>query len=193
MAKKKKEGPNLVKSPKSEVWKKVKSNGTTKRMFYMISSAGRIKSVEKKTKNEHLIKGTYTKGGYHQFNIKLENGNRQTFYVHRLVADLFLPRKKKNQVVVCHKDGDKKNNKAKNIMWASRDEWSKLHKKLGTFEGLDRKGGYNSKLTEAKVKTIKRALKAGNKTKTSLAQKYGVSITQINRIASGENWSHVTI
>ncbi len=189
----KKSEPVIVKSLKSEVWKKVKSNGTTKRMYYMISSNGRIKSVDKKSKNEHLIKGTYTKGGYHQFNIKLEGGSRQTFYVHRLVADLFLDKKKKNQVVVCHKDGNKKNNKAKNIMWASRDEWSKLHKKLGTFEGLDRKGGYNSKLTEAKVRTIKKVLKAGNKTKTSLANKYGVSITQINRIASGENWSHVKI
>ena len=193
MAKKKKEGPKVVKSPKSEVWKKVKSNGTTKRMFYMISSNGRIKSVEKSSKNEHLIKGTYTKGGYHQFNIKLEDGKRQTFYVHRLVAELFGGRKKKHQVVVCHKDGDKKNNKAKNIMWATRDEWSAHHKKLGTFEGLDRKGGYNSKLTEAKVRTIKKTLKKGNKTKTSLAQKYGVSITQINRIQSGENWSHVEI
>jgi len=78
-------------------------------------------------------------------------------------------------------------------MWASRAEWSKLHKKLGTFEGLDRRGGYNSKLTEAKVRTIKKALKAGNKTKTSLGLKYGVSITQINRIQSGENWGHVKI
>ena len=78
-------------------------------------------------------------------------------------------------------------------MWATRDEWSAHHKKLGTFEGLDRKGGYNSKLTEAKVRTIKKTLKKGNKTKTSLAQKYGVSITQINRIQSGENWSHVEI
>jgi len=111
MAKKKKSGPKLVKSPKSEVWKKVKSNGSTKRMYYMISSNGRVKSVDKKSKDEHLIKGTYTKGGYHQFNIKLEDGKRQTFYVHRLVAELYGGRKKKNQVVVCHKDGNKQNNK----------------------------------------------------------------------------------
>jgi len=189
----KKAAPKVVKLLRNETFKKVKSNGTTKRMYYMVSNLGRIKSVDKKSKSEHLIKGTYTKGGYHQFNIKLESGDRQTFYVHRLVAELFLPKKKKNQVVVCHKDGNKKNNKAKNITWASRDEWSKLHKKLGTFEGLDRKGGYNSKLTEAKVRTIKKALKAGKKTKTSLAKKYGVSITQINRIQSGENWGHVKI
>lgn len=190
---KKKAAPTLVKALKGETWKKVRSNGSTKRMFYMISSNGRVKSVDKKSKNEYQIKGTYTKGGYHQFNIKLEGGKRQTFYVHRLVADLFLPKKKKNQELVCHKDGNKKNNKVKNIMWASRAEWSKLHKKLGTFEGLDRRGGYNSKLTEAKVRTIKKALKAGNKTKTSLGLKYGVSITQINRIQSGENWGHVKI
>ena len=190
---KKKSTRVLVKDLKNESWKKIKPNGSTKKMNYLVSSAGRIKSVDKKSKDEHRIKGTYTKGGYHQFNIKLEGGKRQTFYVHRLVAELFLGRKKKDQEYVCHKNGDKKNNKAKNLIWASREEWSALHKKLGTYKNLDRTINFNSKLTEAKVRQIKKSLKAGRKTKTSLSEKYGVSITQINRIASGENWSHVKI
>jgi len=192
MAKSKKQKKE-VKSLKNETWKKIKNNGTTKRMYYMISSNGRIKSVDKKSKDEGLIKGTYTKGGYHQFNIKISDDSRKTFYVHRLVAELFLDKKKKGQKFVCHKNGKKNDNKAKNLMWADREQWSKLHAKLGTYQNLERKGGYNSKLTEAKVKTIKKRLKAGKTTKTALAQKYDVSITQINRIASGENWSHVTI
>ena len=182
-----------VKSLKNEEWHKIKKDGTTKRMYYMISSNGRIKSVDKKSKDESIIKGTYTKGGYHQFNIKISEDKRKTFYVHRLVAELFLDKKKRGQDFVCHKNGKKADNKAKNLMWANRDEWSKLHDKLGTYQNLDRRGGYNSKLTEAKVRTIKKSLKAGRKTKTSIAHKYGVSITQINRIASGENWSHVEI
>ncbi len=182
-----------VKSLKNETWKKIKKNGSTKRMNYMISSNGRIKSVDKKTKDECLIKGTYTKGGYHQFNIKISDDKRKTFYVHRLVAELFLDKPKKSQEFVCHKNGKKADNKMKNLMWADRKQWSKLHDKLGTYQNLDRRGGYNSKLTEAKVKAIKKSLKAGRKTKTSIAEKYSVSITQINRIASGENWGHVKI
>lgn len=182
-----------IKSLKNEEWKKIKKEGSTKRMYYMISSNGRIKSVDKKSKDESLIKGTFTKGGYHQFNIKISDDKRKTFYVHRLVAELFLDKRKKGQEFVCHKNGKKADNKTKNLMWANREEWSRLHDKLGTYQNLDRKGGYNSKLTEAKVRTIKKSLRAGKKTKTSIAQKYGVSITQINRIATGENWSHVEI
>lgn len=183
----------LVKPLKNETWKKVKTNGDTKRMNYHISSSGRIKSVDKKSKNEHLIKGTYTKGGYHQFNIKLEDEERQTFYVHREVAKLFLGKRKKHQEFVCHKDGNKGNNKLKNLMWASREDWSALHRKLGTYANREYSGTYNSKLTEGNVRAIKKSLKAGRKTKTSIAEKYDVSITQINRIASGENWGHVKI
>lgn len=193
MATKAKPTPKEVKSHKNETWKKIKRDGSTKRMYYMISSNGRIKSVDKKSKNESLIKGTYTKGGYHQFNIKIADDQRKTFYVHRLVADLFLDKKKRGQEFVCHKNGNKADNKTKNLMWANREQWSKLHSKLGTYQNLDRRGGYNSKLTEAKVKTIKKSLNAGRKTKTSIAEKYGVSITQINRIASGENWGHVKV
>ena len=192
-SKKKVSNRKEIKSLKNEEWKKIKKEGSTKRMYYMISSNGRIKSIDKKSKDECLIKGTYTKGGYHQFNIKVSDDKRKTFYVHRLVAELFLDKKKKGQEFVCHKNGKKADNKIKNLVWASREEWSKLHDKLGTYQNLDRRGGYNSKLTEAKVKAIKKSLKAGRKTKTSLAQKYGVSITQIKRISSGENWSHVEI
>ncbi len=189
----KKTKPTLVKGPKTETWKKVKTDGETKKMNYMLSSHGRIKSVNKKTKDEHLIRGTYTKGGYHQFNIKLEDDYRQTFYVHRELAKLFLGKPKKNQEYVCHKDGDKKNNKINNLMWATREDWSALHRKLGTYANREYNGTFNAKLTEKEVIAIKKSLKAGKKTKTAIAQKYGVSITQINRISTGENWKHVTI
>ena len=183
----------LVKSRVNEVWKKLTPNGSTRIMYYMISNHGRIKSVNKKSKDEFLIKGTFTKGGYHQFNIKAEGQPRKTYYMHREVAKLFLGKKKKGQEMVCHKNGDKKNNRASNLMWASKEEWSKLHKKLGTYKDINRDRITYSKLNEKKVIAIKKSLKAGRKTKTFIAQKYGVSITQINRIASGENWSHVTI
>jgi len=139
----------LVKPLKNEAWKKVKTSGDTKRMNYHVSSSGRIKSVDKKSKNEHLIKGTFTKGGYHQFNIKLADEERQTFYVHREVAKLFLGKRKKNQEFVCHKDGNKSNNKLKNLMWATREDWSALHRKLGTYANREYSGTYNSKLTES--------------------------------------------
>lgn len=189
-----KKEPVLVKSYKNEEWKKIKDFKSSPNKYYLISSKGRIKSKDKKSKDEQLIKGTYTKkGGYHQFNVKTGDNKRKSFYVHKQVAALFLGKKKKNQIYVCHKNGDHKNNKVSNLMWASKEEWSKLHKKLGTFAAVNRDPLANSKLTIAKVKQIKKSLKAGRKTKASLAAKYGVSATQINRIATGENWSSVEI
>ena len=78
-------------------------------------------------------------------------------------------------------------------MWATRDDWSSLHRKLGTYANREYNGTYNSKLNEKQVLAIKKSLKAGRKTKTAIAEKYDVSITQINRIASGENWGHVKL
>ena len=52
MATSKKPKKVLIKELKNETWKKVKTDGGTKKMNYMLSSHGRIKSVNKKTKDE---------------------------------------------------------------------------------------------------------------------------------------------
>ena len=51
-------------------------------------------------------------------------------------------------------------------------------------------GGYNTKLTAAKVKQIKTSLAKG-KTLKELAVKFKVSDMQIYRIKTGENWGHI--
>ena len=49
------------------------------------------------------------------------------------------------------------------------------------------------KLTEGKVKIIKRQLKNKRTRITMIAKRFGVSDMQIHRIKSGENWGHVKI
>lgn len=185
-------GTGKIEPQKNETWKKIKTIAPQTVIQYMVSDQGRIKVVNKKSKDERLIKGTFTKGGYHQFSLKQEDATRETFYMHRIVATTFLPKKKQYEIFVCHMNGKKQDNNVKNLKWCTRREWSQLHKKLGTYKNLDRKnGGYNAKLSIDAVKDIKKALDEGKKTKTSLALKHGVSITQINRIDNGENWSHI--
>jgi hypothetical protein len=49
------------------------------------------------------------------------------------------------------------------------------------------------KLTEGKVKIIKKQLKNNRTRITMIAKRFGVSDMQIHRIKTGENWGHVEI
>lgn len=183
-----------IKDRKNEVWKKVKFDHSTLKCDYYVSNLGRLKSKNKASKSEFLLKGSPMKGGYLQLNVKLEDGHRSNSYVHRLVAKAFAPTKRKNTFVI-HKNGNKMDNKVKNLAWANKQELSDHHKKLGSykFERGTRKVGAHVKMTESKVKTLKKSLKAGRMSRTKLSEKYGITMTQIKRIERGINWGHVKI
>lgn len=46
------------------------------------------------------------------------DGEQKTFYVHRLIAEAFVPNPN-NYAVVSHKDGDNENNEPSNLMWTT--------------------------------------------------------------------------
>lgn len=119
------------------------------------------------------------------------------FLIHRAVAELFLE-KKKNQDVVIHKDFNKLNNHVDNLEWMRKVDAEKRYSKnpyytTGAYKKdfLNRdKTLRNAKLTSTQVLYIKEKLSQG-KTLKELAHKFGVSDMQIHRIKTGENWSDV--
>jgi hypothetical protein len=157
---------------------------------FKISNYGRV--INCKNEKEYLRKPTFI-NGYENIPLKQEVNNKSTSrYVHKLVAQHFIPKENEEQIFVIHLDYDKNNNEVKNLKWVTKREkelhqfshpdWAEVVKKRS------KKGG---KLTEGKVKIIKRQLK-NNRTRISMiAKRFGVSDTQIHRIKSGENWSHV--
>ena len=88
--------------------------------LYQISSYGRVKSLRNKygTYREKILKQLLNKFGYLQVNLNKE-GKMKTFYVHRLVAQVFIDNPN-NHPQVNHKNEDKTDNCVDNLEWCTQ-------------------------------------------------------------------------
>ena len=94
---------------------------------YFVSADGKVYS--KKRGNELVELSPSTATGY--AHVKFSNGpEKQNFQVHRLVARLFIPNRKKLEIVN-HIDGNKLNNKPSNLEYITISENIKHSIKLG--------------------------------------------------------------
>lgn len=122
----------------------------------------------------------------------LIGGKRRTLYVHRMLADLFIPNPD-NKPCVNHIDGDKQNNAVENLEWCSHQENMTHAYATGLAKAPDIGPGERcpaSKLTDAKVRYIKQRILAGD-SHVSLARQFGVRKGTIGCIARGETWRHI--
>lgn len=174
---------------RNEIWKEIDFGSDIDHPKYEISNYGRIKSYAIDQEKGVIIKGSVVQG-YNTINIRLPNKKLINRYVHKLVAQAFLKKESKEHNFVIHLDYDKSNNYIYNLKWVSKQE---LYEHNNNNPAVKRKRTTGYKLTETKVKVIKRLLKA-NKTRLSLiAKRFNITHTQLNRIRSGENWGHVTL
>ncbi|MEE4198909.1 MAG: NUMOD4 domain-containing protein [Bacteroidales bacterium] len=172
-----------------EKWKTLSLEGIAKSEKYEISNYGRIKSFKVNKIHGTIINGSTLKG-YKILNIKLENGKRTTKYIHKLVAELFIPKDNSMQVYVIHLDFDKSNNHVDNLRWVTKETMF-AHQKINPNY---KRGTINySKLTETDVIRLKKKLKRGKNKLYKLAKEFGITHTQLNRIRRGENWGHVKV
>ena len=84
---------------------------------YSINENGEVKN----NKTNKLLKQSQHKNGYMSVSIKITNGSYKQYYVHRLVAETFLPNLD-NLTDVNHKDYNKQNNSVENLEWCSRSD-----------------------------------------------------------------------
>lgn len=109
----------------SEVWKDILGYEGT----YQVSNKGRVKSLTRKvwnyTKRERILKPCHKPNGYMQVNLCKDGGGDKHAYVHRLVAQAFLPNPD-GLPEVNHIDFDKTNNCVENLEWVS-DKDNKRH------------------------------------------------------------------
>ena len=179
-----------VKSHWNERWAIVPTKTKTKKCDYYFSDYGRLKSVNKLTGEEKLLKGSKMKQGFMQLNLKLQDDVRQGFYVHKLVAEEFCKRKK-GQDFVIHQDGNKLNNHYENLVWGDRKDMTQHQIDMGVYLHKNRKMPSHCKMTETKVRLLKKRLREGRTKRKILAKNFGITETQVRRIEKGENWGHV--
>lgn len=107
-----------------EIWKDIEGYEG----YYQISNYGRVKSLERYKSNysklqlvpERILSQGTKENGYKVIILYKDNKGKNN-YIHRLVAQAFLPNPN-DLATVNHKDGNKANNHLSNLEWASYAE-----------------------------------------------------------------------
>ena len=108
-----------------EEWKDIKGYEG----LYQVSNTGKVRSLDRKVWN-YIKKGRTLKthnNGHGYYNISLHGNNKieKHVYIHRLVAETFIPNPN-NLPQVNHKDFNKSNNNIDNLEWVSSLQ-NKIH------------------------------------------------------------------
>ncbi len=81
--------------------------------YYFISNLGRIKNDR-----DHILKTTQTTCDFPKVTlVNSETKKRKVMYLHRLIAEYFVPRTDPTQIRVNHINGNKKDNRVNNLEW----------------------------------------------------------------------------
>lgn len=160
-----------------EQWREIDEN-------YHISNFGRLKSF--KSGKPKILKPTLHTGGYMTVKLQID-GKQQTMYLHRVVAEKFIPNLD-NKATVNHRDGNKFNNSVDNLEWATQSE-NNLHAvKTGLIKSGDK--DYRASTTNEVVEKI-RALYVPYDTvfgATALAKLFELPIATVFKIVHGERY-----
>lgn len=180
-----------INSMKNEIWKNidgyddlfiVSNLGRVYHYSYLVNSRyGKMRNV-----SEGFIKPTIGKRGYYVVNIHYKN-KRKSFYIHRLLAQYFIP-KIAGKDFVNHINGIKTDNSLINLEWCTQKENN--NHALNT--GLNKEIGqthHNTKFTKYDVIFIREQYdKKDLYTVRRLANYFNCSVSTIYKIGKRKQW-----
>jgi hypothetical protein len=157
---------------------------------YEVSNYGRVKSfVYDKTEGRMVRPGNIR--GFLSVSFRT-NGKTKSHLVHKITAELFVPKDHDGQDTVIHLDWNKQNNHYTNLQWVTKEEAYK--RMFQRIQENRRKSGKkvvtSSKLKPEDVKLLKSMLKRGVK-QNIIARLFSISEMQVTRIKRGENWGEI--
>lgn len=151
--------------------------------FYEISNFGKVKSIIRNqtksrnrptTKKEKILKWSYNPQGYPYITLTV-NWKRKIIFIHRLIAENFIPNPN-NYNVVNHLDGDKNNCNVFNLEW--------------TTHSLNLKHAYDNGLRKRKINPTQKLeilqLRNQGLTYCKIAEIYNVTHNVIYKICKIE-------
>lgn len=98
-----------------EEWKQISHHPS-----YYVSNTGKVKRLESEKCLYHIL------SKYAHVNLSDEKNNTQGYFIHRLVAEFFIPNPQ-NLPVVDHIDGNKLNNHVTNLRWSTQSDNTHNH------------------------------------------------------------------
>lgn len=113
------------------------------------------------------------------------------YYIHRIVARLFLPENYKEGLVVNHKDGNKKNNYYKNLEWCTNSENLKHAYDTGLKGKKLGEANSKSKLKEKDVEDICNMLVYKRMSCKDIGKIYNINNSVVNDIKNKITWNHL--
>ena len=182
-----------------EKYKIVKLSGLKKN--YAITNFGRLISFVSDVNEGVVLRLSNHPQGYKIWRFKQGDMYRH-YLLHRLVAEYFIEPPTDECICVVHINHTLTDNRAENLQWltvsdqrkhSAQSKASKLN--AVRLSQISRTTGKGKKLTEGKVKMIKKIIndpKRSTRLKM-VAKQFGISSMQLYRIQTGENWGWVKI
>ena len=153
---------------------------------YKITKTGRVWS---KNIKRYII--PWKTQGYYYVSL-CKNGVVTRKIIHRLVLETYVGKCPKG--MECrHLDGNKLNNKVRNLRWGTRSENTKDRIRHGVWKNPTKRGELNgnSKLSEIDVRLIYNTYWSSGCTQTVLANKFKVYVSTISFIVKKKTWKHL--
>lgn len=160
---------------------------------YEVSGDGRLRS--------HVVGGQIKpltvqteKRGYRFILLRLRRTPPKGCWVHRLVAQAFVPNPL-GLAEVNHIDGNKANNDFRNLEWVTRGDNIRHAYARGLRQATPDYGEdcRFARLKETDVIEIRRCYRRGlgDSNTVALAKRYGVGTSAISRIVRRQSWAHI--
>jgi hypothetical protein len=170
----------------NEIWKPVYGYAG----LYEVSNLGRVRSV----RSGKMLRGSTTSDGY--ATVKLSClGDSKHHRVQRLVCIAFRGPPPFEDAQAAHTDGDRSNNRAGNLRWATRLHNTQDKRRHGTIhvqpprEAMRRGEAHpHAKLTEEGVADMRRRAASGERV-ALLAREYGVARQHAYLVVGGKQWA----